>query len=80
MDDRFQGCFYAQTKLSEVSVQSTVGFQKNISQILDFDSYKTMGWVGWNRRPTSSQVACQSFVNVLSALGPVNLTFGLWKL
>ncbi|KAF8813777.1 hypothetical protein BYT27DRAFT_7268504 [Phlegmacium glaucopus] len=37
----------------------------------------TMGWVGWDRRPMSSHIASQSSVNVLSALGPVNLTFGL---
>ncbi|KAF8813772.1 hypothetical protein BYT27DRAFT_7083982 [Phlegmacium glaucopus] len=80
MDDRFQGCFYVQTKLSEVFIQSSMDLQKNASQILDYDvetPCKAMGWVGWDRRPMSGHIACQSSVTVLSALGPVNLTFGL---
>ena len=76
MDSKFQGCFNVHTKLSQVFVQDT---QKNTSRTLDYDtstSDTAMGWVGQGSRPASLQVACHSFVDVLSALGPVNLTFG----
>lgn len=69
MDNRFQGRFYVQTKLSEV-------FVRNTSQTLNYDMvtpYEATGCVGCL---ASSRVGCQSFVDVISALGPVNLTFG----
>ena len=72
MDSIFQGCFNAQAKLSRVFVQYN---QKNTLRTLDSDRSMqdtAMGWIG--KGPKS--VACNSFVNILSALGPVNLTFG----
>jgi hypothetical protein len=76
MDSKFQGCFNAQSKLSQIFVQDN---QKNTSRTLDYDTSTpdtAMGWIGYGSRPASFQVACHSFVNILSALGPVNLTFG----
>ena len=80
MDSIFQGCFNAQAKLSQVFVQDT---QKNTLRTLDYDTSLpdvAMGWVGMGSRPASYLAACHSFVNILSALGPVNLTFGVWNL
>jgi hypothetical protein len=76
MDSIFQGCFNAQAKLSQVFVQDT---RKNTSRTLDYDTSMpntASGWVGMGSRPASYLDECHSFVNILSALGPVNLTFG----
>ena len=75
MDSIFQGCFNAQAKLSQVSVHA----QKNSSRTLDYDtstSDTAMGWVGKGPRPASYIDACQSFLNIVSALGSVELIFG----
>ena len=80
MDSIFQGCFSAQAKLSQVFVHDT---QQNTSRTLDYDRSMpdiAMGWVGHGPRPATYMAACHSFVNILSALGPVNLTFGSWNL
>jgi len=80
MDSSFQGCFHVQTKISGSFVNDTVDFHKYPSRTLDYDTKtpdKAIGWVGWSPRPASIAVACRSYVDILSGLGPVNLTFGL---
>jgi hypothetical protein len=77
MDSTFQGCFNAHTKLSQVLVHDTVNSQKNISRTLYYDTSTpdiATGWVGWGDRPSS--LTCLSCVDVSSALGLINLTFG----
>ena len=74
MDGTFEGCFNAEAKLSRVSVHQT---QKNTSRTLDYDTLLpdlAMGKV--SKDPKRNLDACDSFVNILSALGPVDLTFG----
>lgn len=76
MDSTFQGCFNVQTKLSQVSVHDNAN---SLLRTLNFDTTTpniATGWVGWRNRP-AAQAACLSFVDAVSALGPVNLTFGV---
>jgi len=76
MDSTFQGFFNAQTKLSKVLVSDAVDPQKNPSRTFEYDvssSNIAVGWVGWGRRPTVQT----SFVDIVSALGIINLTFGV---
>jgi len=75
MDSTFEGCFNAQAKLSRVFVQDN---RKNTSWTLDYDTSLpdiAMGRVSKDSNPPSYLDTCHSFVNILSALGPVNLTF-----
>ena len=76
MDGTFEGCFNVEAKLSQVSVQDT---RENASRTIDFHTLLpdiAMGRVSEDPKPPSYQDACFSFVNILSALGPVDLTFG----
>lgn len=75
MDGIFEGCFTARAKLSQVFVQD---IRKNTSRTLDYDTLLpdfAMGKVSKDPKPSNLDT-CHSFVNILSALGPVNLTFG----
>ena len=36
---------------------------------------RASGWVGWGFKPMGNH-ACQSYVEIVSALSPVTLTFG----
>jgi hypothetical protein len=72
MDHVFQGRFDAQTKLSKVLVYDNT--QKTPSRTFETDamtSSMVMGWVGWGKK-----VASPSCVDIVSALGPINLIFG----
>lgn len=74
----FEGCFNLQTKLSRAFVNNIVDSETNRTLYYDMETLqKAVGWVGSGRKPTSLQVACESFVDIISALGPVNVTFGL---
>ena len=76
MDGIFDGCFKAQAKLSRVFVQD---IRKNTSRTIDYDTLLpdiAMGRVSKDPKPPSYLDACHSVVNILSALGPVNLAFG----
>jgi len=77
MDSTFQGFFSAQTKLSKVLVSDAVDSQKTPSRTFEYDMLSSniaVGWVGWGRRPTATT---PSFVDIVSALGLINLTFGV---
>jgi len=76
MDSIFQGFFNAQTKLSEVLVSAAVDSQKNPSRTFEYDilsSNIAVGSVGRGGRPTVHS----SSVDIASALGLINLTFGV---
>jgi len=74
MDGIFEGLFKAQAKLSRVFVQD---IRENSSRTIDYDTLlpdRAMGRVSRDPKPPS--YLDTSAVNILSALGPVYLTFG----
>jgi hypothetical protein len=76
VDGIFNGCFNARAKLSQVFVQDN---RKNTSRTLDYHTSLTdnaMGRVGKDPKPPEPPDTCHSYVNIVSVLGPVNLTFG----
>ncbi|CAA7261668.1 unnamed protein product [Cyclocybe aegerita] len=83
LDETFQGSFSAQSKLSQTNVQDTVSERAvspfGGSRTIVYDQKtinRATGWVGWGQRPLSHQLLVRSYVEILSALSPVNLTFG----
>ena len=86
LDASYAGTFAAKSKMSLVTVSglgnSTTNkgsFVGNSSRTVIYDQ-KTLdhvaGWVGWGTRPVKSRSSTQSYVDIVSALGPVSLTFG----
>ena len=76
MDGIFEGCFSVQAKLSKVFVQDA---RENNSRTIDYETSSpdlVIGRVSNDPKPPSYQDACHSVVNIMSALKPVNLTFG----
>ncbi|KAF5351895.1 hypothetical protein D9756_007550 [Leucocoprinus leucothites] len=85
MDQKFEGTFLTQTKLSTVSVEEGSEnhkydnlFGSDRPRVVVFDQpvsdSRASGWVGWGKKP--NQVMDQSHVEVISSLGPVELNFG----
>lgn len=85
LDAYYQGTFSAQTKMSQVFVKDTAESPRDdpanakrlrtlaYDQILEA---RASGWVGWGYRPMGSQRTAESYVEIVSALSPVTLTFG----
>ena len=76
MDGIFEGCFNVEAKLSQVVVQDS---RQNASRTIDYHTLLpdiAMGTVSKDPKPPSYLDSCFSFINILSALGPVDLTFG----
>ncbi|KAF4620425.1 hypothetical protein D9613_000396 [Agrocybe pediades] len=87
LDSAFAGTFSAKTKMSRVTV-SGLGPNSTNSTSHDKVSSRTVmykqntvdavvGWTGWNTNPPMrNSHKAQSYVDVVSALGPVSLSFG----
>ncbi|KAF9568062.1 hypothetical protein CPC08DRAFT_625944 [Agrocybe pediades] len=87
LDSAFAGTFSAKTKMSRVTV-SGLGPNSTNSTSHDKVSSRTVmykqntvdtvvGWTGWNTKPPMrNSHKAQSYVDVVSALGPVSLSFG----
>jgi hypothetical protein len=76
MDGIFNGYFNAQAKLSQVFVQDNL---KNTSRTIDYRTSlpdNVMGRVSKDSDPPDPPDKCHSYINIVSVLGPVNLTFG----
>lgn len=85
LDSYYEGSFSVQTKLSQVFVKDTAESPRDDPanakrpRTLLYDQIlgsRASGWVGWGFRPIGSQRAVQSYVEIVSALGPVSLAFG----
>jgi len=85
LDSYYEGSFSVQTKMSQVFVKDTAQSPRDDPanarrlRTLVYDQIfeaRTSGWVGWGFRPMGSHRACQSYVEIVSALSPVTLTFG----
>lgn len=85
LDAYYQGTFSAQTKMSQVFVKDTAESPRddpaNAGRVrtLTYDqnsNARTSGWVGWGFRPMGNQRTVESYVEIVSALGPVTLVFG----
>jgi len=85
LDAYYQGTFSAQTKMSQVFVKDTAESPRddpaNAKRLrtLVYDQTseaRSSGWVGWGFKPMGHQRAVESYVEIVSALAPVTLTFG----
>lgn len=84
LDAYYQGTFSAQTKMSQVFVKDTAESPRddpanaNRLRTLVYDQTleaRASGWVGWGPRPMGNQRVVESYVEIVSALAPVTLTF-----
>ncbi|KDR75236.1 hypothetical protein GALMADRAFT_157094 [Galerina marginata CBS 339.88] len=74
LDATYQGSFSARTKLSQVTLFATRN-NRSIEYDLNSGDMAT-GWTGFGPRPMRNSPTRQSYVEVVSALSPVKLTFG----
>ncbi len=83
LDQKFEGTYFAQTKVDAVSVRQgnenpkydPTGSNKPRTLSVDDGSSSsiTSGWIGWGTEPASGG---QSHIEVVSSLAPVELQFG----
>ncbi|KAJ3568857.1 hypothetical protein NP233_g5439 [Leucocoprinus birnbaumii] len=85
-DQKYLGTFLAQTKLNNVSVKegpenrkldALYGSGRSRTVVFDqpMSDARSSGWVGWGKRP--NPITGQSYLEITSSLGPVELEFGL---
>lgn len=83
LDQKFQGTFFAQTKMAAVTVlhgddnpkfdPMGSGAPRNLNFDEGSSSSITSGWIGWGKEPASGG---QSHIEIISSLAPVELQFG----